>query len=159
MRDRIWIIAGLGLFVTVVTTPFWFAHPAAKDLGKVPGLTLPANTKECVAPASYMRTSHMQLLMSWREDVVRRDQRQYVAFNGKVYEKSLDQTCLGCHNKQEFCDRCHAYAGVSGPYCWHCHSQPQTTASAMTPGKTNVSGQDQTRIATRSLPSFRRSTP
>ena len=48
----------------------------------------------------------------------------YVAFNGKVYEKSLTGTCLGCHNKAEFCDRCHAYSGVSSPYCWNCHSEP-----------------------------------
>jgi hypothetical protein len=129
MRDRILILACLSVFVAAVTAPFWFARPAAKDLGNVPGLTLPANEKECVAPASYMRASHMRLLMSWREDVVRGGRRQYVAFNGKVYEKDLTRTCLGCHNKEQFCDRCHTYAGVSGPNCWNCHNEPQSATA------------------------------
>jgi RNase P subunit RPR2 len=75
-----------------------------------------------------MRAAHMKMLIQWREDVVRRGDRRFVAFNGKVYEKSLTRTCLGCHNKAGFCDRCHAYSGVSGPYCWNCHSDPQTVA-------------------------------
>ena len=29
-------------------------------------------------------------------------------------------------NKAGFCDRCHDYSGVSGPYCWNCHSDPQS---------------------------------
>lgn len=129
MRDRLWIVAGLALFAGAVTAPFWTAHAASGNLAKLPHLTLPANRKECVAPVSYMRASHMQLLLSWREDVVRRGQRQYVAFNGKVYDKSLTRTCLGCHDKAEFCDRCHTYAGVSAPYCWNCHVHPQTTVA------------------------------
>jgi hypothetical protein len=115
MRDRLWIIAGLALFVAAVTAPFWSVRTSAKDLSKVPDLALPANQKQCVAPAGTMRAAHMQLLVSWREDVVRRGDREYVAFNGKVYEKSLTKTCLGCHSKEQFCDRCHTYAGVSGP--------------------------------------------
>jgi hypothetical protein len=133
MRDRLWIIAGLALFVAAATTPFWFAHANAKDLSKLPDLTLPANQKQCVAPTGTMRAEHMQLLVSWREDVVRRGDRRYVAFNGKVYEKSLTKTCLGCHSKEQFCDRCHAYAGVSGPYCWNCHNEPQAIAARTTP--------------------------
>jgi hypothetical protein len=129
MRDRLWIIAGLVLLVAGVTTPFWSARTAPKNLAKLPDLTLPANQKECVAPVSYMRSSHMQLLLSWREDAVRHGQRQYVAFNGKVYDKSLTRTCMGCHNKAEFCDRCHAYSGVSQPYCWNCHVQPQVNVA------------------------------
>ncbi|MDE3149846.1 MAG: sulfate reduction electron transfer complex DsrMKJOP subunit DsrJ [Acidobacteriota bacterium] len=133
MRDRIWIIAGLALFAAAVTAPFWCERTPAKDLTKVPNLVLPANQKECVAPVSYMRASHMLLLLRWREDVVRSGQRRYVAFNGKVYDKSLTKTCLGCHNKEQFCDRCHTYAGVSGPYCWNCHNQPQTNVAGLVP--------------------------
>ncbi len=133
MRDRLWIAAGLALFVVAVTAPFWSVHKAAKDLSKVPDLRLPANQKECVAPAGNMRAAHMQMLVNWREDVVRRGDRKYVAFNGKVYEKSLTKTCLGCHSKGEFCDRCHTYAGVSGPYCWNCHNVPQATVARSTP--------------------------
>ncbi len=158
MRDRLWISSALVLFVLLVASPFWYARSAAKDLTKVPNLQLPATEKDCIAPAAWMRTSHMQLLVSWREDVVRRGQRQFVASNGKVYEKSLNRTCLGCHNKQEFCDRCHTYAGVSGPYCWDCHSQPPSTVSALIP-EAPYGGLSQSRIATTPLPKFRRSTP
>jgi hypothetical protein len=126
MRDRLLISVGLALFAALVATPFWYRDSAVKDLSKVPNLQLPVNEKECVAPTEFMRTSHMKLLVDWREDVVRRGERKYVAFNGKVYDKSLTRTCMGCHNKQEFCDRCHTYAGVSGPYCWNCHSEPQS---------------------------------
>jgi hypothetical protein len=93
---------------------------------------MPANQKECVAPAGTMRAAHMKMLIQWREDVVRHGDRRFVAFNGKVYEKSLTGTCLGCHNKQQFCDRCHAYSGVSTPSCWNCHSDPQTVARSIT---------------------------
>ncbi len=133
MRDRIWIIAGLALFAVVATAPFWSERTPAKDLTKVPNLVLPVNQKDCVAPVSYMRASHMVLLLRWREEAVRQGQRRYVAFDGKVYDKSLTKTCLGCHNKEQFCDRCHTYAGVSGPYCWNCHNQPQTNVAGISP--------------------------
>jgi len=94
---------------------------------------MPANAKECVAPAATMRSQHMQMLVSWREDVVRRNDRRYIAVDGKVYDKSLTRTCLGCHNKEQFCDRCHAYAGVSGPDCWNCHHAPQTKIARSLP--------------------------
>ncbi len=133
MRDRKWIVAGLTLFVAAVTTPFWSARMAARALGKLPDLPLPANQKQCVAPAGTMRAAHIQLLVSWREDVVRHGDLKYVAFNGKVHEKSLTKTCLGCHSKEQFCDRCHTYAGVSGPYCWNCHNEPQVTVARTAP--------------------------
>jgi len=123
MRDRVWIFAGLAVFVASFTAPFWYAH--ARASARHPNLVLPANEKQCVAPASTMRAEHMKMLLNWREDVVRRSDRKYVAFNGKIYDKSLTGTCLGCHSKREFCDRCHEYSGVSGPYCWNCHSDPQ----------------------------------
>ena len=133
MHERIWIIAGLALFAVVVTAPFWSERTPAKGLTKVPNLVLPVNQKDCVAPVSYMRASHMVLLLRWREEAVRQGQRRYVAFDGKVYDKSLTKTCLGCHNKEQFCDRCHTYAGVSGPYCWNCHNQPQTNVAGVSP--------------------------
>ena len=135
MRDRPQILVGLLIFVGLFTVPFW--HGLAKpSAAKGPDIKLPANQKQCVAPTAYMRDSHMQLLIDWREQVVRDDQRQYHAFNGKVYDKSLTRTCLAqCHtNRAEFCDRCHAYAGVSGPYCWDCHnSPPQKVAREVSP--------------------------
>ncbi len=63
----------------------------------------------------------MELLMSWRDEVVRQGGRTFVAPDGKTYAKSLTQTCLGCHaSKADFCDRCHAYASVTLS-CWECH--------------------------------------
>jgi len=129
MRDRPAIFAGLIVFVGLFTFPLWYGH-AAKTSAAAPDIKLPAQEKQCVAPLNYMRDSHMQLLVDWREQVVRENQRQFTAYNGKVYDKSLTRTCLEqCHtNKAEFCDRCHSYAGVSGPYCWDCHVEKQLTA-------------------------------
>jgi hypothetical protein len=123
MRDRFWIIAGLFLFLGFVTYPVWHdlvAHATPKP----PLLVLPVNEKECVAPVSYMRSSHMKLLMEWRQEVVRDNKWKYVSYNGKVYNMSLTGTCLKCHNRQEFCARCHNYVGIRTPYCWSCHVDP-----------------------------------
>jgi len=128
MRDRVWILAGLAVFVAALTFPAWYGLAHAKASSSPPNLVLPVNQKECVAPAGTMRATHMQLLIQWRQDVTRRGDRRFVAYNGKVYEKSLTRTCLGCHNKAGFCDRCHQYSGVSGPHCWNCHNDPQAVA-------------------------------
>jgi hypothetical protein len=128
MRDRPIIVAALAVFVGLFSYPIWHAR-AARSSAAAPEIKLPAQEKQCVAPVSYMRSSHMQLLIDWREAVVRDEQRQFTAFNGKVYDKSLTRTCLQCHtNKADFCDRCHKYAGVSGPYCWDCHNEPRMVA-------------------------------
>jgi hypothetical protein len=129
MRDRPQIFAGLLIFVGLFTFPLWYAHAGKTSLA-APDIKLPTQEKQCVAPLNYMRNSHMQLLLDWREQVVRADQRQFTAYTGKVYDKSLTRTCLTqCHtNKAEFCDRCHTYAGVSGPYCWDCHIDRPLTA-------------------------------
>ena len=126
MRDRPVIVAGLLLFLGLVGFPVWHGL-MRKTPPTAPAIQLPVAQKQCVAPPAYMRTSHMRLLIDWREQVVRDDQRQFRAFNGKIYDKSLTKTCLAqCHgNKAEFCDRCHKYAGVSGPYCWDCHNNAQ----------------------------------
>ena len=141
MRDRPLIIAGLLIFLTVATFPVWYnvsarTDPAAPALARpsVAGALLAArqppressitgtSLPTCVEPRDVMRTSHMRLLATWREDVVRRSERTFVASDGRHYEKSLTGTCLACHDrKTEFCDRCHNYAGVS-PRCGDCHA-------------------------------------
>jgi hypothetical protein len=130
MRDRVWIFAGLAVFVALLTTPFWYPLCRARAASQPPSLVLPANRKDCVAPVAVMRAEHMKMLVDWREDVVRRNDRSFVAYDGKVYTKSLTRTCLGCHSKQQFCDRCHTYSGVTGPYCWDCHNDPRTAEAA-----------------------------
>ena len=121
MKDKKKILAGLVIFIAVITFPFWF------NLGKAapaPELELTAKAKAaktCVMPTAFMKAEHMQLLDVWRHNVVRNGERAFVNAEGKLFDMSLSNTCLDCHsNKAEFCDRCHNYASVR-PYCWDCH--------------------------------------
>lgn len=123
MSDKGKIIAGLVLFLIIVTVPMWI-HFAKGTVPEIPDPEIIV-TGECVRDVEYMRTYHMDLLNQWRDDVVRRNDRIHVSPGGKTYDKSLSRTCMGCHsNKSNFCDRCHDYAGVK-PYCWECHVEPR----------------------------------
>ena len=123
MHDGGKILIGLGVFLAVVTMPMWY-HAVTGTETAPPELVLPTDSKQCVAETDYMRALHMDLLNEWRDDVVRRADRIHVGIDGKEYDKSLTNTCLGCHtNKKEFWNRCHDYAGVD-PYCWECHVDP-----------------------------------
>jgi hypothetical protein len=75
----------------------------------------------------------MHLLMEWREEVVRDNRRVYTASDNRTFPMSLSGlsrtpdggSCMSCHhNKDKFCDRCHAYLAVQ-PYCWECHVAPK----------------------------------
>jgi len=125
MNDRGWILSGLLAFWILFTFPAWHRLIAGKP-ATAPGLTLPGPGKECVAPVSYMKTSHMLLLRDWRDRAVRDNIRTYF-YNGKTYAISLTGTCLQqCHaDKAGFCDRCHTYNGVHDPACWDCHVDPR----------------------------------
>ena len=127
MRDRPIILAALFLSLAVLTFPFW-RNTAAGITSRAPDVPLPKAEKQCVAPRAYMRSSHMDLLIGWRENAVRNGIYDYKAFNGKVYNVSLTGTCLRqCHtSKADFCDRCHNYAAVSLT-CWDCHVDPGQT--------------------------------
>jgi hypothetical protein len=123
MRDRYLIAVGLVLFIGLVTAPIWYDR-ATGVTAKGPAPILPTGQKTCVAPTAYMRTSHMTLLLSWRDGAVREGVRTYVAFDGRSHTISLTGTCLSCHaSKADFCDRCHTYAGIA-PVCWDCHIDP-----------------------------------
>jgi len=131
LYDAKYIISGLVIFFAVVTFPFW------KNLGKVVPpperkLDTPAilklNEKKCVMPTPWMRANHMQLLIDWREQVVRTKERG-VSTGGRVFQApdrrkfqiSLSNTCMECHsNRSQFCDQCHNYVAVA-PACWGCH--------------------------------------
>lgn len=132
------IIAGIVIFLGLVTFPFWYGMGKAAPAPE-PNLDTPAiqqlQVKECVEPTPDMRARHMQLLNDWRNWVVRDGNRVYVAENGKKYDMSLQNTCLKCHasptpsdrmesNQTQFCDTCHNYAGVK-PDCWSCHIDPR----------------------------------
>jgi hypothetical protein len=104
-----------------VTGPAWYALAGGK--GEPPVLQRPANAKQCIEPTSWIRARHMDLLVAWRDAVVRRDEHVYVASDGQRHAMSLTGTCLGCHvEPAKFCDRCHEYAAVE-VFCWDCHHQ------------------------------------
>ncbi len=124
MYDKGKIIAGLIIFIVLVTFPFLY------NIGKVsakpePKIDTPVieqlKEKECIESKDFMKANHMQLLDKWRDMAVRDGERVYVNSKGKKYEISLQNTCLKCHsNKKEFCDKCHNYMSVK-TYCWDCH--------------------------------------
>ncbi|MBN2061582.1 MAG: sulfate reduction electron transfer complex DsrMKJOP subunit DsrJ [Deltaproteobacteria bacterium] len=125
MYDGGKIITGLVIFFVLLLFPVWY------QLGKAakapdPELTEQARQAgQCVEETPFMRTQHMKLLDSWRNEVVRDAERYYVSENGKAYDKSLQLTCMECHsNKTKFCDQCHDYMGVD-PFCWDCHIVPK----------------------------------
>lgn len=124
MYDKGKVLAGLAVFVGLMTFPFWFNIGSAAY--ERPKLLLPKDSKECVESAEWMRAEHMQLLNEWRDEVVRDGDHEFVsAANGKTYMKSLTKTCMKCHdNKEQFCDKCHTSLSVS-PYCWDCHVAPK----------------------------------
>ncbi len=115
------LIIGIGLLLFPV---FYTAGKAAK----APTLELTPKAKEakeCIEPASLMRTQHMKILDAWRSEVVRGNDRLYRSSTGKTYDKSLQNTCMSCHsNKSQFCDQCHNYVGAK-PFCWDCHLEPK----------------------------------
>ncbi|MDW7771347.1 MAG: sulfate reduction electron transfer complex DsrMKJOP subunit DsrJ [Desulfobulbaceae bacterium] len=121
MYDSGKIITGLIIFVLLISFPIWYNHG---DAGEVPKVELPKDYKQCVLPTTEMRSSHMQLLDVWRDDVLRTGDRSYFELEGKQYQKSLQNACMVCHaNKTKFCDACHTYTAVN-PYCWDCHLVP-----------------------------------
>jgi hypothetical protein len=123
MRDRGKILIGLVIFLALATFPIWY-NLVKGEQSQPPEIVKPEKG-QCVRDAQYMKTEHMTLLMDWRDEVVRDNDRIFVADDGKRYYKSLSQTCMSCHaNKDEFCDRCHDYLHVK-PYCWDCHVEPK----------------------------------
>lgn len=128
MYDKKVIIPGLVIFVWLFTLPFWYnagkASPPPEPKTDTPVIKK-LEKKECIEPTAFMKTSHMQILDDWRDEVVRERKRLYVATNGKHYEISLQNECMNCHsNKSEFCDQCHNYTAVT-PFCWDCHLEPK----------------------------------
>lgn len=131
MRDMPKILIGLAIFVVLVAFPIWY-NLASGTRTEAPDPIVetqddPARD-QCVLPEGQMRTQHMDLLMDWRDEVVRQHDRYFQYENDgqmRTLEKSLTKTCLDCHpNKDTFCDRCHTYMDVD-PYCWDCHVIPQ----------------------------------
>lgn len=128
MYNKRFIIPGLAIFVLIVTFPLWFNAFSTASAVPKPELP-PGGEKQCVAPISEMRASHMVILNEWRDEVLRDGDRGMVTVNGKQYRKGLQMACMECHsNKEKFCDSCHEYASVT-PYCWDCHLTPALAAT------------------------------
>jgi len=123
------IIIGLIAFAVLVTFPIWsnvFSSKAA--VGAEVSLDTPVinamENPKCIEDVEWMRENHMKLLSEWKTQVVRDDNRIYVAEDGQEYLASLQNTCFECHsNYDEFCLKCHEYNNVS-PTCWNCHVEP-----------------------------------
>jgi hypothetical protein len=123
MRDKTRIYIGLVVFLALITFPIWY-NIISGEQSEPPEIIKPEEG-QCILSAEEMRTAHMQMVMDWREEVVRDDQRILTTADGRRFDKSLTRTCLGCHaDKAEFCDRCHDYLAVK-PYCWDCHVDPK----------------------------------
>ena len=131
--DKGKVIAGIIVFILIVAFPVYYNIAKPREQAR-PSLDTPVinqmGVKQCVMPKDYMTTEHMQLLDDWRDSVVRDGDRYFEkVIDGKVYEKSLQNTCMHCHsNKEKFCDECHNYASVR-PYCWDCHISPKEKKS------------------------------
>lgn len=125
MYDGWKIITGLIVGIGLLIFPLFYNGLKAAKVPE-PELTAKAKqAKECIEPKSFMRTQHMKILDRWRNEAVRDNNWLYVFSSGMRYDKSLENTCMGCHsNKSKFCDQCHNYMGVV-PYCWTCHIEPK----------------------------------
>jgi hypothetical protein len=97
----------------------------AADRVAKPTITVDPARGACVAPPAEMRRKHMDLLQHQRDRTLRLGERgAAVSLNA----------CINCHagkasgsvlGKGEFCDSCHAYAGVKLD-CFECH-QPKAS--------------------------------
>ena len=125
MYDSGKVIAGIVIFLVVITFPIWYSR-ATGSVGAPPKLEIGTKEKQCVESIDYMKSSHMKLLDFWRDEVVRNGNREYKStLTGKSIEMSLENTCFKCHvSKTKFCDRCHNYVHAA-PNCWDCHNEPK----------------------------------
>ncbi|MFH2204972.1 MAG: sulfate reduction electron transfer complex DsrMKJOP subunit DsrJ [Elusimicrobiota bacterium] len=124
MHDAGKILAGLVIFLALLTSPLWYNAASGRSAAP-PQPVLPVGETQCVAAKDYMRANHMNMLNEWRDLVVREGQRTHVTPDGRKFEMSLTRGCMKCHtNRQEFCVKCHDYSGVT-EYCWDCHVEPE----------------------------------
>ena len=124
MFDAKKVIIGLLIFIGIITVPIWIAVSSSQARA-VPHLIKDTEEPKCIESAAYMSAEHSKLLQDWMNLAVRQNIRTYTASDGKKYTISLTGTCIKCHQtKENYCDRCHDYAGVR-PTCWTCHIEPE----------------------------------
>jgi hypothetical protein len=104
----------VALAVLTVPLAFSLAGFAARAPVPTPWLARARAQTTCILPREQMRQRHMAHLKSLRDRVVRQGDRSQ---GGQGLT-----ACRGCHTQRaEFCDRCHAQAGVT-PDCFGCHA-------------------------------------
>ncbi len=123
-HGRIAAFGFIGAFIIFMLTPM--LYNLAIGTTEPPKLTYPTGLETCIESTEYMNPYHMDMLNTWRDQVVREEVRIYTSgLDKKEYNMSLTNTCLNCHgDRAEFCDKCHEYAGVE-PVCWDCHVTPE----------------------------------
>jgi hypothetical protein len=85
----------------------------------------PAIGEQCVAPTEVMRRDHMQFLMHQRDDTVHSGIRgakySLVGCIGCHTQRNSDGVAIPVNAKGQFCESCHAFAGVRMD-CFECHA-------------------------------------
>ena len=70
MNDKKVIVAGLVIFLIVVTYPFWSTPLIGAKVSR-PALEKPVGETRCVEDKTFMRENHAQMLNEWRTLSVR----------------------------------------------------------------------------------------
>ena len=110
-RRRSVVLALLALAVPLLVAVVGFA---ARPPAQVPWLEPARAPTTCILPREEMRYQHMTYLKALRDRVVRAGVRG-------TQSQGLG-ACQGCHaHREQFCNRCHAQAGVV-PDCFGCHA-------------------------------------
>jgi len=128
------ILVGLIIFGALVASPFYLNMGKDRATEKpdikidTPEI-LKLKNKQCIEPKELMRATHMKILDTWRDSIVRNGESDLILISGRKYDKSLQNGCMKCHsNKEDFCDKCHGYLDVK-PTCWECHIAPKEKKS------------------------------
>ncbi|MCI5212204.1 MAG: cytochrome C [Candidatus Electrothrix sp. ATG2] len=129
MYDSGKIIAGLVIFVVLITFPVWYnnligdveAIPAVTDTelseAMFQGITFPNDAKHALSTAE-MRSTHMQMLETIHAKAMAD------GYTPEKDGKKKSMQCMMCHGtKEKFCDSCHVHAAVETTDCWSCHDK------------------------------------
>ena len=100
------IIIGVIAFLALVTFPIWSSVFSSNTaVGAEVSLDTPVinamENPKCIEDTEWMRENHMKLLSDWKTQVVREDNRIYVAEDGQEYLASLQNTCFECHSNYD----------------------------------------------------------
>jgi hypothetical protein len=94
MYDSGKVITGLVIALVILTFPIWWNFGASPPPAPEPIISAKAQAAgQCVLPARYMKTSHMQILDDWRNLVVR-DGIRYTVVEEKEGGKRIEMTVI-----------------------------------------------------------------